>query len=386
LNTRAAELGRMGRGVFTGLCVMLAVAAGCERQEQAKGPAGPPTVPVSVAKAETRDVPIQLRSVGNVESIAAVMLRPQVAGQVLATPAGEGRDVKAGEVVVTIDPRPFEAALREAEASLARNTVIAIDERRGAQQLRTAYEGRAVAVREVEQAEARAAAAEAQAAQDAAAVETVKLQLLYCTITAPFDGRLGALLVKPGAIVKANETDLIHLTQVAPIDVSFTVREQDLAQVRAAQAAQPLTVFAEVPGAGEPVEGVLSFIDNRVDPATGAIRLKARFENADQRLWTGQFVNVTMTVGVDEGATVVPSSAVQASQRGRAVFVVKADGTAEQRPVEVRRSEDGLTVIASGLAPGETVVTEGQLRLTQGAKVSVREQRTPRAAEVGEGS
>jgi membrane fusion protein, multidrug efflux system len=372
---------RRGWGVATGLCVM--ALAACERQEQARPAAGPPTVPVSVAKAETRDVPVQLRSVGTVESIAAVMLRPQVAGQVLAVPAGEGRDVTAGEVIVTIDPRPFEAALREAEASLARNTAIATDERRGAQQLRTAYEGRAVAVREVEQAEARALAAEAQAAQDQAAVETARLQLSYSTITAPFDGRLGALLVKPGAIVKANETDLIHLTQVAPIDVAFTVREQDLAQVRAAQAARLLPVLAEVPGGDGPVQGVLSFIDNRVDPATGAIRLKARFENADQRLWPGQFVNVTMTVGVDEGATVVPSAAVQASQRGRAVFVIKADGTAEQRPVEVRRNEDGVSVISSGVAPGETVVTEGQLRLTNGAKVTVREGRTAPDANAG---
>ncbi len=383
MKTGMAVLVRRGLGVAAG--VSLAVLGACERQEQGRAPAGPPTVPVSVAKAETRDVPIQLRSVGTVESIAAVMLRPQVAGQVLATPAGEGRDVKAGEVIVTIDPRPFEAALREAEASLARNTAIAADERRGAQQLRTAYEGRAVAVREVEQAEARAAAAEAQAAQDQAAVETARLQLSYSTITAPFDGRLGALLVKPGAIVKANETDLIHLTQVAPIDVAFTVREQDLAQVRAAQGARPLAVLAEVPGGGEPVRGELSFIDNRVDPATGAIRLKARFDNADQRLWPGQFVNVTMTVGVDEGATVVPSAAVQASQRGRAVFVIKADGTAEQRPVEVRRSEDGVSVIASGVEPGETVVTEGQLRLTNGAKVAVRENRPAAGAKAGVG-
>jgi multidrug efflux system membrane fusion protein len=365
---------------FAVLAVAALALAACRREDSKGAARTPAPIPVAVAKAEQRDVPIQLRSVGTVESIAAVMLRPQVAGQVLATPAGEGRDVEAGEVIVELDPRPFQAALRVAEAALARNLVIATDERRAAQQLRLAYEGRAVSVREAEQAEAKAAAAEAQAAQDQAAVETARLNLEYCTIRAPFAGRLGALLVKPGAIVKANETDLVHITQVTPIDVAFTVREQDLAAVRAAQASGPLPVYAMIPGDPNPVRGELNFIDNRVDPATGAIRLKARFDNTDQRLWPGQFVNVTMTIGVDQGATVVPTRAVQASQRGRAVFVVKGDNTVELRPVEVRRSEDGLSVIDSGVQVGETVVTDGQIRLTNGTKIAVREE--PRVSEV----
>lgn len=368
------------RSLLALLAAALSLAA-CKKEEQAKAPTKPPPVPVTVAKAEQRDMPIQLRSVGNVESISAVTLRPQVAGQLLETPAAEGADVNAGDVIARIDPRPFQAALREAEASLAKNQALAADERRAAEQLRSALSGRAVSIREVEAAEAKAASAEAQVLQDQAAIETAKLQLSYCTIAAPFAGRLGAFHSKPGAILKANETDLVDLTQLAPIDVAFSIREQDLPGVRSAMAAGPVAVIATIAGDPVPAEGRLNFLDNRVDATTGAIRLKARFENADRRLWPGQYVNAVITLGIDKNVVVVPSTAVQASQRGRSVFVVKADGTAEMRTVEVQRSLDGDTVVRSGVQAGETVVVDGQLRLTTGATVAARPSEAPTAAD-----
>lgn len=356
------------------LAATFAVAlSACNRAEQPKEPPPPPPpVPVSVAKAQQRDMPVQLRSVGNVESISAITLRPQVAGQLVETPVAEGTDVNAGDVIARIDPRPFEAALREAEATLAMNQATATDERRAAVQLRAAFNNRAVAIREVEAAEAKATSAEAKVLQDQAAIETARLNLSYCTITAPFAGRLGAFRARPGTILKANETDLVDLTQLAPIDVSFSIREQDLPSVRAAMAAGSVPVEATIAGDSEPVNGALSFLDNRVDSMTGSIRLKARFDNTDRRLWPGQYVNAIITLGIDKGVVVVPSTAVTASQRGQSVFVIKND-TAEMRTVTIRRAVDGSTVVDSGVAAGETVVTDGQLRLTNGSKVAARD-------------
>jgi multidrug efflux system membrane fusion protein len=352
--------------------VAIALSA-CNRAEQPKGPPPPPPpVPVSIAKAQLRDMPVQLRSVGNVESISAITIRPQVAGQLIETPVAEGTDVKAGDVIARIDPRPFEAALREAEATLAMNQATSTDERRAAVQLRAAFNNRAVAIREVEAAEAKATAAEARVLQDQAAIETARLNLSYCTITAPFAGRLGAFRARPGTILKDNETDLVDLTQLAPIDVSFSIREQDLPAVRAAMSASTVPVEATIAGDPEPVQGALSFLDNRVDAMTGSIRLKARFDNTDRRLWPGQYVNAVITLGIDKGVVVVPSTAVTASQRGQSVFVIKGDA-AEMRTVTVRRAVDGSTVVESGIEAGETVVTDGQLRLTNGAKVAARD-------------
>jgi multidrug efflux system membrane fusion protein len=357
--------------------------AACNRTEQPKGPPPPPPpVPVSVAKAQERDMPVQLRSVGNVESISAVTIRPQVAGQLIETPVAEGTDVNAGDVIARIDPRPFQAALREAEATLAMNQATATDERRAAEQLRAAFNNRAVAIREVEAAEAKATAAEAKVLQDQAAIETARLNLSYCTIAAPFGGRLGAFRAKPGTILKQNETDLVDLTQLAPIDVAFSIREQDLPAVRAAMAAGTVPVEAAIAGDPAPVQGQLSFLDNRVDATTGAVRLKARFENAERRLWPGQYVNAVITLGIDKGVVVVPSTAITASQRGQSVFIIKPDQTAEMRTVTVRRAVDGATVVESGVTAGETVVTDGQLRLVNGARVAARDaQAAPPAPE-----
>ncbi len=365
---------------FGASCVAALLAVGmlqsCNRADADKAaapPPPPPPVPVAVATVQSRDMPIRLRSVGTVESISSITMRPQISGLVMEVPAGEGGDVEARDVLVRIDPRPFEAALREAEASLAKNVATAEDQRRAAQALRAAAQGRAVSTREAEQSEAQAAAAEAQVGEDKAVIETARLNLSYCTITAPFAGRLGALYVKPGAVVKVNETDLIDLTAMAPIDVSFAIREEDLTAVRAARAAGAVPARTFIPGVAAPVEGSLSFIDSRVDPASGTVRLKARFTNEDLSLWPGLFVNVELTIGTDQAALVVPSSAVQSSQRGSSIFVVKPDSTVDLRLVDVKRTTEGFSVIAPGAAAaGDTVVTDGQLRLVPGSRIAVK--------------
>lgn len=367
------------------LFVLTSAAVGACKREPEKQPE-PPPVPVAVAPAEQRDMPIELRAVGNVEAVASVILRPQVSGIVSEVPGGEGRDVAAGDPVVLIDARPFEAALREAEATLVRDQALAADQQKNAQALRAAAAGRAVSAREAEQAEAQAAAATAQAGVDQAAIETAKLNLSYCTITAPFAGRLGALLVKPGTVVKVNETDLISLTTIDPVDVSFTVREQDLASVRAAGLSSGITACVSVPGEAAPLMGEVSFIDSRVDPATGTVRMKAHFSNDPPRLWPGAFVNIIITTGIDRQAVVTPAAAVQASQRGQSVFVVKEDSTVDLRPVKVSRTVDGWSIITSGISTGERVVTDGQLRLGPGARVVLKDSKPAPAANKGTGN
>jgi multidrug efflux system membrane fusion protein len=334
--------------------------------------------------AQQQDVPITLRSVGSVQSMAEVTLRPQVAGKVLEAPSGEGRDVNAGDVVIRLDARPFEATLKEAQAALTRHQALAADAHRAAGALTAALANKATSEREAEAAQAQAAAADAQVLQDEAAIDTAQLNISYCSITAPTAGRLGALMVKPGAVVKENETDLISITQITPIEVSFSLPEQQLAAIRAAQAAGTVAVQASIPGDKEPAIGELSFIDNKVDMQTGALRLKARFDNVDRRLWPGQFVNATTTVGVEKGAVVVPASAVQASQKGQSVFVVKADQTVDLRHVKARMLMNTSIIESGGVQAGETVVTDGQLRLVPGAKIAPKEAGAPKEKTKGE--
>jgi membrane fusion protein, multidrug efflux system len=349
-------------------------------------PPPPQAVPVTTALAQAQDVPITLRAVGTAESIAQVTLRPQVAAQILDAPSGEGVDVKAGDVIIRLDARPYEATLKETQAALSRHQTLAADAHKAAEAWRTALANKATSEREAQAAEAQAAAADAQVMQDQAAIDTAKLNLEYCTIKAPFPGRLGALMVKPGAIVKENETDLISITQIAPIDVGFAMPEQHLIAVRTANEAGPVPAQAAIPGVKDPSTGSLSFIDNKVDPMTGTVRLKARFDNADRRLWPGQFLNMSITIGVEKGVVVVPVSTVQASQKGQSVFVVKPDQTVEQRHVKARLLAT-TAVIESGVNAGETVVTDGQLRLIPGTKITVKEQKSePRPTTSGSGN
>lgn len=363
----------------TGLAILLtlgALSVGCTKQ-QAAAPEQR-AVPVAVATARLQDVPVQVRAIGNVEPYSTVSIKAQVNGPVTAVHFTEGQEVRKGDLLFSIDPRPFQVALEQAQAALAEDT--AQLENAKAQEGRYAkllQEG-VIAQEQYDQFRTNYRAYEAALAADQALIENANLNLAYCTIRSPIDGRTGSLAVHAGNLVKANDVPiLVVINQVNPIYVSFSVPQQYLAEIKTQMAGRPLRVEAFVENDRRPEEGTLTFVDNAVDPATGTIRLKARFENQAQRLWPGLFVNAVLTLGVEHGAVVVPSEAVQEGQRGSYVFVIKPDSTAEVRPVTVGRTSSRDTVIEKGLTAGEQVVTDGQIRLVTGSKVE------PKAGEPG---
>lgn len=343
-------------------------AAGARGGSRAGGGDFGEALPVSVARVERRDMPVRLRAVGRAEPIASVELKPQVEGRVVAVRFTEGDEVAAGQVLLELDDRPFQARLQAAQANAASDEAMARDAQLTLQQLQRVED--LMSEREVQRAQANADAAQAALLSHQAEVALARLEVEYCTIRAPFAGRTGSLSVRVGSVVKADETTLVTLNQLAPIRVAFSVPEQELSEIRLRQASAPLAV--EVRRDGLPPEtGRLSFIDNAVDRSTGTVRLMATFDNTDHGLWPGQFVEVLLTVSLETAALVVPTHAVQAGQGGAFVYVLLPDQTVEQRAVTVARSMDGESVIAEGLAGDETVVTEGQLRLGPGARVTI---------------
>ena len=389
------------------------------------------SVPVVVSTAVEKDVPTQLRAIGNVQACNAVAVKSMVNGEISQVHFTEGQDVKKGKPLFTIDPRPLEAALKQAEANLARNTAqvaqVEADlaknmalvkqaeanlERGMAQaenakveakryeslverqvvsrqqydQFRTNADTLAATVRAdqaaKESAEAavrssKAALENARAAvrADQAAVENAKVQLGYCFICSPMDGRTGSLIVQQGNVIKANDLSLVAINQINPIYVAFSVPERNLPEIKKHMAGGPLRVEALPPNdTGGAEQGVLTFIDNAVDKTTGTILLKGTFANKEGRLWPGQFVNVVLTLTTQSDAIIVPSQAVQTGQSGQYVFVIKSDLTADLRPVVVSRTLNKESIIEKGLKDGEKVVTDGQLQLVPGAKVEVKEE------------
>ena len=362
-------------------------ASGCSKSEASAGTgqAAPrPAVPVVIATALRADVPVQIRAIARVEAYSTVTIKPQVAGQLMAVHFQEGQDVKAGDLLFSLDPRPFQAALAQAEGNLARDAALAKDAAAEAAREADLYEQKVATQREYDQSQASAAATAATVQAEQAAVEQARLDLEYCSIRSPFDGRTGAVLTYPGNVVKANEAALVVINQISPIFVTFSVPEQYLAQIRQYQAAGPLPVEAVIPQDEGPSErGTLSFIDNQVDRMSGMITLKGTFQNEDRRLWPGQFVNAVLTLRTLADATVVPTPAIQVGQAGQFVFVVKADQTVEMRPVVAGQELDNRTVIERGIEVGETVVTDGQLRLVPDAKISVKERGAATTQESG---
>jgi multidrug efflux system membrane fusion protein len=334
-------------------------------------PAAAAAVPVTVARAEPRDFPIELRAIGSVESLWTVAVRPQVEGAMAAIHFREGQDVKAGDLLFTIDPRPYAAALAVAEAHLAKSRAEAqnasSEERRAADLL--AQGVMSIDVHDSVVAASRALAASVTA--DEAAVQTARLRLDYCSIRSPLNGRTGSILVKVGNLVRAlDDATLVVIHQQDPIGVRFTVPEMRFAEIRKAG---PLEVVARRRGEeADPATGSLAFVDHEIDRTTGNVKLKARFDNAERKFWPGQFVDVSMVLSVRKGAVVVPSPAVQDGQQGPFIFVVKGDKTAEIRPVRIGPARNGETLIENGIAAGETVVVDGQVRLTAGAKVDAK--------------
>ena len=333
-------------------------------------------VPVEVARVTQKTIPIQLRAVGNVEAYSTVSIKSQITGSLTQVHFKEGRDVKKGDLLFTVDPRPFEAALKQAEANLARDTAQYENALQQARRYGELVKKQYVSQEQYDQIRTNAGALEAVVQADSAAVENAKVQLGYCYIYSPVTGRTGSLLVSEGNLVRVNDaTPLVVINQVSPIYVNFTVPEQHLPEIKRRLAGGDLKVKAVIPkGENFDEQGSLSFVDNAVDRATGTIRIKATFTNSSRRLWPGQFVNVLVTLTTQPDAIVVPSQAVETGQEGQHVFVVKSDKTAELRKVIVSRTVNNDAVIEKGLEAGDTVVIDGQFQLAPGAKVEVKKE------------
>jgi membrane fusion protein, multidrug efflux system len=337
---------------------------------------GDAPVPVTIATVVQKTVPLEVTTVGSGEPDTTVEVRAQVNGQLTDVHFTEGADVTAGQLLFTIDARPFEAAVKQAEAVLARDTTTA--KNLEATRVRHAglLKGGLMAQADYDATSTAAAAAAAALDADRALLDNAKLQLQYTKIVAPMAGRTGALQVHPGALVRANDTAaLVVINRLSPIRVSFAVPSQYLSQIRSGQARAPLVVRARpqgTAGSGSGIEstGTLSFVDNAVDTSTDTIRLKATFTNDRRQLWPGQIVEVTLRLAEEPNAVVVPTTAIQNGQQGQFVFVVNEDKTVAVRPVKVSRTRGEDAIVASGLQMGETVVTDGQLRLLPGSKIA----------------
>ena len=332
----------------------------------------PPPVPVTTAKVEKKDVPRTVAAIGSVEPYTSVGVKAQVGGELQRVHFQEGQDVKKGAPLFTIDPRPYQAALKQAEAALARDKAQAQSAEANAKRYAELVKKDYVTRQDYDNAVAQAESLQASVNGDEAAVQNAKLNLGYCTITAPMDCRTSNLLVQQGNLIKANDVPLVVLNQITPVFVTFSVPEQMLESVRTALASGKVPVTAQ-PEGGATAAGELSLVNNQVDPSTGMVLLKAVFPNEEKLLWPGQFVNVTMTTSTFKDAVVVPPQAVQPGQKGSYVFVVGDDMTVEMRQVKVEQESLSGDVISEGLKPGETVVTDGQLRLYPGAKVEIKE-------------
>jgi multidrug efflux system membrane fusion protein len=376
-----------------------AQAAGKGGGGRGRGETGP--VPVTVAKVSQKDVPIDIQVIGNVEAYATITIKAQVSGQVTDVPFHEGDFVKKNQRLFSIDPRPYEAqigqieanierdkaVLKQAQANLQRDTAQQKYAEDQAERYAKLYDAKVMSKEQADQFRSNADAlaqglsadraaidsANAQINADQAGLQNAKVMLSYTDIRSPLDGQTGNLMVKQGNVVPANSTDLIAINQVEPIYVTFSVPEANLREVKRYMGQGKLQVMATTQDADPVTErGSLTFVDNNVDNTTGTIKLKGTFANSDHKLWPGQFVHVALRLNTQANALVVPNQAVQTGQDGTFVYVVK-DGKAEFRPVKTGARVEQELVIAQGLEPGETVVTEGQLRLAPNSRVQIRD-------------
>jgi len=408
---------------------LAATLTACQRgKAESKQPQSSPSVPVAVATVEQKTVPVQVQAIGTVEAYTVVSVKAQVGGELVRVHFKEGQDVRKRDLLFTIDPRPLEAALAQAQASLAKDigqleqaramlqrdlarvsqaqAALARDQAQAKNaeveakryadlvkreliaqeqydQFRTTADSLAATLRAdeadikgaeqtVRADEAAIKSAEQTVRADEAAVDNVKIQLGYTVIRSPVDGRTGSLMLHEGNVVNPNNSILVVIHQIQPIYVSFTVPQQQLPAIKRYMADSKLEVRALPTGDVQPLQGVVTFVDNAVDQTTGTIRLKATFANEEKRLWPGQFVNVDLTLTTEPNALVVPSAALQTGQQGQYVFVVKDDSIVEVRHVVAKRTQGSETIIADGLRAGEAVVVDGQPRLVPGGKVEVR--------------
>jgi multidrug efflux system membrane fusion protein len=330
-------------------------------------------VPVTVAAAVTKDMPIELSTFGTVRANSSVPIKAEVGGTLMKVHFQKGQNVNAGDLLFTIDPRPYRSSLEQAQANLLRDKAQAENALVNAERSKTLVEKGFIAQSDYDKAQADAKALAATLRADEAAVVNAKLQLEHCSIRSPISGRTGDTLVDEGTLVKANDVTLVTINRIHPIEVVFNIPQSYLSTVRSSMTKQGLQVTAGIPKDIRPPEiGRLIFVNNTVDPTTGTIELAAVFNNDREVLWPGQYVHVTLVLAVRKDAVVVPSTAVQTGQKGKYVFVVKPDQTVEMRPVTAGMATGAETIIENGLKVGERVVTDGQLRLVPGAKIDIK--------------
>jgi multidrug efflux system membrane fusion protein len=354
------------------IAVLLFAPVGCSKK--AEPPKGRPPALVVTTTVSQQDVPLQLKTIGTMEASESVTVRTQISGELTRVAFREGQDVQKGALLFQLDPRTYQATIRKAEATLARDQVIMNNARKDYERYSQLVKDGIVTHEQAEGYRTKAESAAADVSADQATVDSAREQLAYCTINSPISGRLGILAVDSGNVVKANDTVLVSINKLTPINASFTIPEKQLPEIKRRMASGKVVVEAEVTGtSGFREKGVISFFDNSVDPATGTIRLKAAFDNDSKQLWPGQFVNLSIILAMKNNAMVIPSQAVQTGQNGQFVFVVKDDATAEIRQVVTSSVMQGMTVIEKGLQPGEQVVIDGQMRVIPGGKVEIKQ-------------
>src|SRR5499427_6977058 len=363
-----------------GIAVVLALAAivavwrlssGVEAP-QARAQTPPPGIPVTAGTVAIEDVPVFLHGIGTVQAYNSVAIKSRVDGQIVKVEFKEGQDVKEGDLLFQIDPRPYQAALEQAQAAKQKDEAplagAKLDLERYSKLLGSGYQTR----QSYDNQTALVAQVQAAIRGDEAQINTAKINLGYTDIRSPIDGRLGARLVDKGNIVHANDnTALVMITELKPIFVSFTLPQETLDDVHVQNEQAPLVVRAySGDGKKQLAEGKLTLIDNMIDQSTGTIHLKARFDNEDERLWPGEFVSLRVVLSTRRGVATVPQQTVQQGPNGHYAYVIKPDNTVERRSVEVASIQDGIAVITKGLAANERVVVDGQYRLTEGARVN----------------
>ena len=367
------------------LLISLVTLAACSEGNAKKKGEAPP-VPVTTAKAATRDIPVTLKVVGRAEAYESVVLKSRVDGQVAAVLFTEGQHVKQGDPLIRLDPSDFAARLHQAEATAARDEALIAKSRSDTARYTALKERNFVSEEKVNDIRTNEAAAAANLRASKAAAEVARLQLSYATLRAPFSGVVGARLVFPGSSVKINDTTLAVVNRIRPLLVTFSVPEKHLPRLRAAIAAateRRMKVDVSLPSdTAQHYEGEVHFLDNAVDATTGTILMKAKLPNNDEKLTPGQFLNVTLLLDTLKDAVTIPNEAVQQGAEGNFVYVVKDDHSTEVRAITTAAADGGVTAVAKGLSAGETVVTDGQLRLAPGVKVKLRdaaESKTPPA-------
>ncbi len=357
------------RGAAAVACILFFFCSCSKKEEVRKKEA----VPILVGKVESKLIPIQINTYGTIEAYTVVPIKSLVGGQIIKADVRAGQEVKKGDMLFSIDPRPYQSALKQIEANLERDTVLAEDAERQARLKAELRAKNAVSEDEMFRTKAIAESLKRSVKVDEANLDRAKLDLEYCSIKSPIDGRAGDLLIDEGSVIKANDMTLIVINQIKPVSVSFSVPQFYLNLLKKHIAEKKLILNVKAQNEDEePVKAEFEFMDNTVDPTTGTVRIEARIENEKELFWPGQFVNVTANMVSEKPVLVIPSQAIQPSQKGNYVFVVKPDKTVEMRLVKILRSVGEQTGIEEGLKEGETVVTDGHVKLVPGSMIEVK--------------